>query len=272
MSIFQAVYDNTPLFWANLVDVSLQDVMSQLQHLLSVQFSFLPAEPECHESMATPGEKKQNKNPNYSFFSFSYILVFLQQRVPGVTEEPVILAFLSPHQPLPERGVVEHPAAIISPQQKRRQLLQAVHKLCPGKRSSGQSACIYDLKQLVEEISERGDMVDEVQLQYITSRRVDKDWNRSSGSCLSVCPFLFVLNSTIALMHSLIFLNFNCSLHCRLNDAARKRKRLSFPKSHPARNIVVISLVSVTYIPTGTHTRVMACLPVGLSVGAGTPQ
>lgn len=60
-SIFQAVYDNTSLFWANLVDVSLQDVMSQLQHLLSVQFSFLPAEPECHESMATPGGKKKTK-------------------------------------------------------------------------------------------------------------------------------------------------------------------------------------------------------------------
>lgn len=169
--------------------------------------------------------------------------------------------------------MVEHPAAIISPQQKRRQLLQAVHKLCPGKRSSGQSACIYDLKQLVEEISERGDM-DEVQLQYRTSRRVNKDWNRStySGSCLSVCPFLFVLNSTNTLMHSPIFPNFNCSLHCRLNAAARKTKRLSFPKSHPARNIAVVSLVSVTYIPTGTRTHVMACLPAGLSVGAGTPQ
>lgn len=81
MSIFQAVYDNTPLLWANLVDVSLQDVMSQLQHLLSVQFSFLPAEPECHQSMATPGGKNQNQNPNHSFFSFSCILVFLQQRV-----------------------------------------------------------------------------------------------------------------------------------------------------------------------------------------------
>lgn len=60
-SIFQAVYDTTPLFWANLVDVSLQDVMSQLQHLLSVQFSFLPAEPECHEGVTTPGEKKEKK-------------------------------------------------------------------------------------------------------------------------------------------------------------------------------------------------------------------
>lgn len=202
--------------------------------------------------------KKQNKNPNYSFFSFSCILVFpaAASRVPGVTEKPVVLAFLSPHQPLPERGVVEHPAAIISPQQKRRQLLQAVHKLCPGKRSSGQSACIYDLKQLVEEIRERGDMVDEVQLQYRISRRANTDWNRStfSGSCLVVCPFLFVLNSTTTLKHSPISLNFNCSLHCRLNAAARKRKRLSFPKIHPARNIVVVSLMSVTYIPTGTHT------------------
>lgn len=60
-SIFQAVYDTTPLFWANLVDVSLQDVMSQLQHLLSVQFSFLSAEPECHESVTTPGGKKRQK-------------------------------------------------------------------------------------------------------------------------------------------------------------------------------------------------------------------
>lgn len=61
-SIFQAaLYDTTPLFWANLVNVSLQDVMSQVQHLLSVQFSFLPAEPECHESMTTPGGKKKTK-------------------------------------------------------------------------------------------------------------------------------------------------------------------------------------------------------------------
>lgn len=82
MSIFQAVYDNTPLFWANLVDVSLQDVMSQLQHLLSVQFSFLPAEPECHESMATPGGKK-NKTKTLIIPSslFPASLFFLQQRV-----------------------------------------------------------------------------------------------------------------------------------------------------------------------------------------------
>lgn len=116
--------------------------------------------------------------------------------------------------------------------------------------------------------------MDEVQLQYITSKRANKDWNRSmfSGSCLSICPFLFVLNSTVTLKHSPIFLNFNCSIHCRLNAAARKEKRLSFPKSHPARNTVGVSLMAVTYISTGTHTLVMACLPVGLSVGAGMPQ
>lgn len=77
--IFQAVYDTTPLFWANLVDVSLQDVMSQVQHLLAVQFSFLPAEPESHEGMTTPGGKNKTTTsmnppllfPSSSFFSSS---------------------------------------------------------------------------------------------------------------------------------------------------------------------------------------------------------
>lgn len=68
--------------------------------------------------------------------------------VPGVTEEPVILTLLPPHQPLPEGGVVQHPAAVAAPQQERGELLHAVCKLCPLQRSSGQSAGVYHLEQL----------------------------------------------------------------------------------------------------------------------------
>lgn len=106
--------------------------MSQVQHLLSVQFSFLSAEPERHESVTTPGgsEKKTQKLVLiHRCFFFHPCFSPAVGHIPGVTEKPVILTFLPPHQPLPERGVVEHPAAIIPPQQKRRQLLQAVHKL-----------------------------------------------------------------------------------------------------------------------------------------------
>lgn len=58
----------------NLVDVSLQDVMSKLQNLRSVQLSFLPAEPEGHENMTTPGEKKENlhENPTFVLRHFLY--------------------------------------------------------------------------------------------------------------------------------------------------------------------------------------------------------
>lgn len=68
--------------------------------------------------------------------------------VPGVTEEPVILTLLSPHQPLPEGGVVQHPAAVVAPQQERGELLHTVRKLRPLQRSSRQSARVYHLKQL----------------------------------------------------------------------------------------------------------------------------
>lgn len=71
-----------------------------------------------------------------------------KSRVPGVTEEPVILTLLSPHQPLPEGGVVQHPAAVAAPQQERGELLHAVCKLRPLQRSSSQSAGVYHLEQL----------------------------------------------------------------------------------------------------------------------------
>lgn len=71
-----------------------------------------------------------------------------KSRVPGVTEEPVILTLLSPHQPLPEGGVVQHPAAVVAPQQERGELLHAVCKLRPLQRPSGQSAGVYHLEQL----------------------------------------------------------------------------------------------------------------------------
>lgn len=67
---------------------------------------------------------------------------------PGVTEEPVVLALLPPHQPLPEGGVTEHAAAVVAPQQEGGELFHAVCKLPPLQRSSGQGARIYHLEQL----------------------------------------------------------------------------------------------------------------------------
>lgn len=87
------------------------------------------------------GEKK-------SLFFILFFLLLLS--VPGVTEEPVVLPLLPPNQPLPEGGVVQHPAAVAPPQQKRGELLQPLCKLGPVQRSSSQSARIHRLKQLTE--------------------------------------------------------------------------------------------------------------------------
>lgn len=56
---------------SNLVDVSLQNVMAQLQCLLSVQLPFLSAEPEGQESVTAPYRQRdgwRNKSVKTSFF------------------------------------------------------------------------------------------------------------------------------------------------------------------------------------------------------------
>lgn len=87
--------------------------MSQLQHLLSVQLSFLSAEPEGQESVTAPGDKQADRETGGTVKTSLFLpLVFfalprsLPVSVPGVAEEPVVLTLLSPHQPLPEGGVV----------------------------------------------------------------------------------------------------------------------------------------------------------------------
>lgn len=56
---------------SNLVDVSLQNVMAQLQCLLSVQLPFLSAEPEGQESVTAPDRQtdgRRNGSVKTSFF------------------------------------------------------------------------------------------------------------------------------------------------------------------------------------------------------------
>lgn len=92
---------------ARLVDVRLQDVMPELQCLLSGQLSCLSAEPEGQESVATPGNRDtQLSEKHLSLFSSLSICHSCPLTIPGIAEEPVILALLPPHEPLPEGGVV----------------------------------------------------------------------------------------------------------------------------------------------------------------------
>lgn len=53
----------------DLVDVSFQDVMSQLQNLLLAQFPLLSAEPEGQESVSTPWDRETD-------ISISFQIIF----------------------------------------------------------------------------------------------------------------------------------------------------------------------------------------------------
>lgn len=92
---------------SNLVDVSLQNVMAQLQCLLSVQLPFLSAEPEGQESVTAPDRQTDRQiSENLFLPPYFHSHPVAANQLPGVAEEPVVLTLLSPHQPLPERGVV----------------------------------------------------------------------------------------------------------------------------------------------------------------------
>ena len=95
-------------------------------------------------------EKRQLSENICLSLSFLLCVFCFPVGVPGVAEEPVVLPLLPPDQPLPEGSVVEHPAAVTAPQQKRGELLQPLCELGPWQRPPGQGAGIHHLKQLEE--------------------------------------------------------------------------------------------------------------------------